>query len=77
MVGRVPHEDAQVAPAAAPDRHEIGLRLGRGDAGRGEHLAGKGHADPERSHRLKEQAAAEVPALDLVDQSPERRLVHG
>ena len=75
---RVPHEDAEIAAAPSLGRHEVGLaRLGRRHAGRGEHLSGQGSADAERCHRLDEYAAGHAAALDLLDQLPKDRLVHG
>ena len=77
MVGASHMRMRRSPPPPRRMRHEIGLALGSGDAGGVEHLGGEWRADPERDHRLKEHAAADVPALDLVDQSSKRRLVHG
>ena len=75
--GALPPQRLQRATAAALGRLVDQLRrLGLGHAGRGEHLARQRRGQPEPDHRLDEAPAAQPAALHLVDQRPQRALVH-
>ena len=76
--GRVPHEDPEIAAAAAPGRLEPAVPgLPRRDARGGEHLAGHRDGEAERDHGLHEPAAAQPASAYVLDQIAERSFIHG
>ena len=76
--GRVPHQHAERAAAAAPGGRELGLaRLRGGQARRAQESARDGAAEPGRGERLHEAPARETAVLHLREHLPEGRFVHG
>ena len=76
--GRVPHQHAERAAAAAPGGRELGLARLRGGHARGaQEVAGDRAAEPGRGERLHEAPAGETAVLHLREHLPKGLFVHG